>query len=144
MKIEEIQKMWDVECVIDPLKIKDEAISEGKLRNKYHKLLMRERYGLLSAEQALNRLKLEKFEFYTQGHTEETREKGWKLPPIGKVLIKDVKSYVDADPDVIKQVLKIGAIREKIGYLEEIKSALMGRHWEIKNHIEMLKYLAGN
>ena len=91
----------------------------------------------------MKKLKLDKYEFYTQGHTEETKEKGWELPAKGMILKSDIPMYIDADPDIIKLSLKIGLQSEKIELLESIIKNVSNRGYAIKTAVDFLRWSSG-
>ena len=108
MKIEDIQNLWSQDSKIDHTELSTQALRIPSLHSKYFRIFTEERLRLRKYELDLKKLKLEKYEFYTQGPTEETRAKGWRLPPIGKVIKSEVNNYVDADDDIIQLTLKVG------------------------------------
>src|SRR6476646_7088933 len=101
MKLEDIQAEWDIDSEIDRTQLGNEAIKVPKLQGKYYKIYVREALQQKAMEEQFNILKLEKWEFYTQGPTPETHERGWKLPPQGEILKQEVGMYLDADKDLI-------------------------------------------
>lgn len=143
MKLEAIFALWEEDSKIDRTCLDTESLRIAELHHKYYKIYTNERLLLRDLESQLKVLKLEKQEFYTQGPTKETQEKGWKLPPIGKILRQDVASYIDADPDIIKLALKIGIQHEKISLLESIIDLISKRGFQIKNAIDYLKFTNG-
>lgn len=144
MKIDDIQNLWDEDVEIDRTELGDEALKIPKLHNKYFKIYMNEKLILRKYESDLKILKLEKYEFYTQGPTDESREKGWTLPPVGKILKADVSSYMEADPDIIKLSLRIGIQNEKVDFLDSIIKSLHGRGFLIKSGIDWAKFQSGS
>lgn len=143
MKLEDIIKLWEVDAEIDRNKLDDASLESSKLHGKYHEIFTNERLLLRKYEADLKVLKLDKYEFYTQGPTQETVAKGWKLPPIGKILKSDANTYVEADKDVIELSLKIGLQHEKIALLDSIIKVIMNRSFSIKNAIEFMKFSSG-
>lgn len=143
MKLESIFDLWEQDSNIDREQLDVESLNTPKLHQKYHKIYTQERIILRKYETELKQLRLEKFEFYTQGPTRETEEKGWKLPPIGRILKSDANTYVDADPDIIALTLKVGIQMEKIELLESIIKTLMNRGFAIKNAIEFMRFQSG-
>ena len=99
--------------------------------------------SLRSQEAEMKQLKLDKYEFYTQGPNEETESKGWKLPAKGLILKTDIPMYMDADSDIIKLSLKIGLQQEKIEFLDSIIRSLMNRGYNIKAAIDWTKFTMG-
>jgi hypothetical protein len=88
-------------------------------------------------------LKKDKYEFYTQGPTEETHNLGWRLPPIGKILRTDAGMYVDTDKDIINLALKIGIQHEKVDLLESVIKSLRDRNFNLRAAIDWEKFKAG-
>jgi hypothetical protein len=85
----------------------------------------------------------EKYEFYTQGPTKETQERGWILPASGKILKSEVNTYIEADKDIIKISLKIGVQQEKIELLDSIIRTLNNRGYNIRAAIDWYKFTMG-
>lgn len=143
MKLEQIFEMWGEDSKIDSNNLGDEALKIASLHHKYHEVYTNERMRLRSLEFNMKGLKLDKYEFYTQGATKETQEKGWVLPPIGRVLKSDVQQYLDADKDLINLALKIGMAHEKIDLLESIIKSLSNRGYQIKTALDWARFTSG-
>ncbi len=144
MKIDEILNLWKEDCVIDKTEIGDEAIKIAKLHHKYFQILVNEKFTLKSHEAEMKKLKLEKYEFFTQGPNEDTQKKGWKLPAKGIILKTDIPMYMDADDDIIRVSLRIGAQQEKIELLESIIKTIMNRGYNLKVVLEWQKFINGS
>ena len=143
MKLDDIFALWEEDSKIDKQNLSDEAIKISLLHYKYYRVYVNERLTLRKYESDLKVLKKDKFEFYTQGPTEETHDLGWRLPPIGKILRADAGTYVDTDNDVIALTLKIGIQHEKVDLLESILKSLVNRGFNIKAAIEFEKFKVG-
>lgn len=143
MKIEDIQNMWSLDAKIDNTELSTEALRIPSLHSKYFTIFTQERLRLRKYEAEMKKLKLEKYEFFTQGPTEETQAKGWRLPPIGKVIKSEVNNYIDADDDIIQLSLKIGIQQEKIEMLESVIRSLNNRGFLIKSAIDFEKFKVG-
>lgn len=143
MKIETIFEMWNEDSKIDKTNLSEESIKTPSLHNKYIQILFHEKAVLKKYESEYKVLRLQKYEFYTQGHTQETKDMGWQLPSIGKILKNDVNQYLEADSDLIKLNLKIGIQHEKVSVLESIIDSLNKRTFVIKNSIEFQKFQLG-
>ena len=128
MKIESIFELWEEDSKIDKNDVGNVALQISELHHKYFKILSNERLVLKKYEEELKELRLQKNEFYLMGPTKETQEKGWILPPSGKVMRQDIKGYVDADKDVIASTLKIGIQKEKIELLVDILKSIHNRN----------------
>jgi hypothetical protein len=143
MKLDDIYQEWEKDSDINRNELGDEALRIPKLHHKYFKIFTQERLTLRKLEFDLKQLKLEKYEFFTQGPTPEQHEKGWKLPPQGKILKSDANNYVDSDQEVIQLALRIGMQLEKIELLESVIKTLTNRGFNIKSAIEWEKFKVG-
>lgn len=143
MKLETIFAEWDKDSNIDMTEIGEETLKISKLHHKYFQILSHERMQYKKLEAELKQLKLEKYEFYTQGPTKETLDKGWKLPPVGKILRTDVNSYLEADPDIVSISLRIGLQLEKIELLESIIKTIINRGYNLKLVLDWEKFKMG-
>ncbi len=142
MKLEEIEAEWEIDAKIDKTQLSNEALKISSLQGKYYKWYVREILQLKGLDEAINILKLEKWEFYTQGPTKETEARGWKFP--GAVILKaEVDRYMQADPDIIKANLNAAKQKEKVNFLKHIIDSLNGRSWNIRAAIDFEKFRAG-
>jgi hypothetical protein len=143
MTLDEILTLWNEDADIDQTKLDTESLSIPKIHGKYWKILNHERMLLRKYESDFKKLSLQKYEFFTQGPTKETNEKGWELPACGKVIKSDCDRYLEADSDLIDLSLKIGLQKEKVFILEDIIRSINNRNWIIRNAIEFLRWQAG-
>lgn len=143
MKIEDILEQWNEDSQIDRTELDEEALKIPKLHHKYYQIYVQERLQLRALEANMKQLKLDKYEFFTQGPNEETQQKGWQLPAKGLILKSDIPMYMDADSDIIKLSLKIGLQQEKIELLESIIRSFQNRGYNIKSAIEWHRFTMG-
>lgn len=143
MKLERIFEEWDSDSNFDKTELGDEALKVAKLHHKYFRILTAERITKRQLEADLKVLRMEKYEFYTQGPSKETMDRGWVMPAIGKIIKSDVQNYLDADRDIIDLSLKIGIQNEKIDLLESIIKTILNRGYNIKAAIEWEKFKMG-
>lgn len=143
MKIDDIFALWEVDSKIDRQELGEEALKISVLHSKYYKIFINEKLALKKHESELKQLKLEKFEFYTQGPTPEQLERGWKLPSIGRIVRGDVDRYLEADKDIINLTLKIAVQNEKIDLLESIIRTLRDRNFNIRAALDWAKFQVG-
>lgn len=143
MLIEDIIAEWDIDCKIDRTDLGGEQQKIPKLHNKYYKFLVPEKLKLRRFEAKMKELKLEKYEFYTQGPTEETIKKGWKLPPKGMILKADIPMYMEADKDIIELSLKIGYQQEVVEFLDSILKSFTNRGYNTRSAIDWERFIAG-
>jgi hypothetical protein len=143
MKIEEILDLWEEDTKIDRTELGDAALDVPKLHHKYFKIFSNERLSLRKLESELKQLKLDKYEFLTQGPNEDNKDKGWRLPAKGMILKGDIPMYLDADDDVINLSLRIGLQQEKVDLLDSIIKTIINRGFLIKSAIEWQKFTMG-
>jgi hypothetical protein len=143
MKLEEIYEQWDKDSSIDTTNLGDESIKIPSLHNKYFKVYTSEKLLLRKFEAEMKELKLEKYEFYTQGPTKESVEKGWSMPARGMILKQEMPMYMEGDKEIIALSLKIGYQQEKIELLESIIKSLVNRGFQIKAAIDWHKFTMG-
>lgn len=143
MNIDEIMSEWKTDSEIDVTELADESIKIAKLHQKYYEYLIKEKLLFKKNESDLKLLRLEKYEFYTQGHNEETMKKGWELPSKGMVIKSEIPMYLEGDKDIINLNLKISYQQEKIDLLQSIIKSLNNRGYNIKSAIDWIKFTSG-
>lgn len=143
MNIDEIMSEWKTDSEIDVTELANESIKIAKLHQKYYEYLIKEKLLFKKNESDLKLLRLEKYEFYTQGHNEETLKKGWELPSKGMVIKSEIPIYLEGDKDIINLNLKISYQQEKIDLLQSIIKSLNNRGYNIKSAIDWIKFTSG-
>jgi hypothetical protein len=143
MNVDEIFELWEADSQIDKTELGEEATKIPKLHHKYYQIFLKERLILRKYESDLKQLKLDKYEFFTQGPNEDT-PKDWRLPPRGMILKGDIPMYMDADQDVINMTLKVGLQQEKVDLLDSIIKTIINRNFIIRNAIDWNKFTMGS
>ena len=143
MKIEAIMEEWEKDSDIDKTELGDAALKLAKLHHKYYRFLVNEKMIVKTYEADMHVLKLDKYEFFTQGPNEETVKKGWSLPAKGLILKADIPMYMSADQEIINLSLRIGLQEEKIQALESIIRTLNSMGYNIKAAIDFYKFVNG-
>lgn len=148
MTLEELQALWAIEGKVDITALHEASVNIPQLHGRWYKIYLAERKKQRILEAQLKVLVREKEDFYLNGPTEEQYKAGWELPPKGKILKSDVKSYVASDRHVIKLELKLGDQKDIVDFLYEVVSQLIGgsfssRNTSIKNAIEYMKWTQG-
>ena len=143
MKFEDIFEEWKNDSEIDRTELANESLKIPKLHHKYYMMLVAEKTLLKKLEADMKQLKLSKYEFYSQGHTEETRALGWALPARGMILKADIPMYMEADKNIVDLSLRIGMQQEKVEFLESIIKSFQTRGYIIKNAIDFMKFTMG-
>jgi hypothetical protein len=142
MTLEEIEDEWREDSRIDTSDLTRTLTRIPELHSKYYKVYVRSRMILNKTKAAYKRLKLEKYEFYTNP-TEEGFDRGWELPAQGKILKNEVQSYLEGDNDLIEIELKIGMHEEKVSFLKSILDSIHGKNWIINNIIKDRAFMHG-
>jgi len=143
MKLEAIYEEWSKDSEIDMTDLGNEAIKIPKLHHKYFQVYSSEKLLLRKYEAEMKTLKLSKYEFYTQGPSKETQERGWVLPARGMILKQEMPMYLEGDQDIINLSLRIGMQQEKVELLESIIKSLTNRGFQIKSAIDWNKFTMG-
>ena len=143
MKLEEIHEQWSKDSQLDSVDLDHSALGIAKLHHKYYEFLSKEKLVLRKLESEAKTLKLDKYEFYTDGPTQDQIDMGWKLPAKGKILRSDVGMYLDGDSDIIKMNLRVAYQQEKIDVLESIIKTIHNLGWHIRAAVDFRKMQAG-
>lgn len=143
MKFEDLFDEWKKDSEIDKTDLSNESLKIPKLHHKYYTFLIGEKSTLRRLESQFKQLKLAKSEFYSQGHTDETRQLGWELPARGMILKSDIPLYLEADKDLVELSLKIGMQQEKVDFLDSILKTLQTRGYLLKNAIDFMRFTMG-
>lgn len=143
MTFEELFASWKEDSQLDPTNIGSEGTKTPKLHHKYATMLSQERMILRKLQADMKGLKLEKYEFYCNGPTQEQVALGWKLPPRGRILKQDVDMYLEADEQMIAMSLRVGMQQEKVDYLESIMKTIMTRGYLLKTILDYHRFQAG-
>lgn len=143
MDIDAIIDEWKKDSEIDKTELGDESLRISNLHSKWLRVLTSERLKLLKYEAELKTLRKDKYEFFSQGPTKETHEKGWDMPARGIILKNDIPMYMDSDKDIIEMNLRIGYQNEKVSLLTEIMRHINSRGYNIKAAIEWTRFTMG-
>ena len=141
MNLDQIQEMWQKDSVIDPDNLHDESLKIPQLHCKYYTLyntinLLREK-----ALETYNRVKLERYNYYTGKAPAEVYE---EEPFPYKVRDKEaIQRHMDADERLNKINLKIRYYDHMLRFIEDIIKTISNRTFQIKNALEWHKCQAG-
>jgi len=141
MNLEDIQKMWTRDSVIDRDDLATESLKTSQLHAKYYELynttlLLRER-----AKETYDMVYLERYNYYTGKADPEVYE---EEPFPYRVREKDaIQRHMSADERLSKVGLKIKYYDTMLRFLEEIIKSLSNRNYAIKNAIDWMKFQAG-
>lgn len=144
MTLEQILVEWEKDAVIKQENLHQTLVEIPRLHHKYLTLYSHERLLLRKLEAELRVLNFNKWEFFTQGHNEDTKKKGWELPAKGKIIKSESSSYMDADEDLNKFKLRVALQQEKVDALAEIVKSINYRNYIVTNIINWSKWTGGN
>lgn len=144
MKLEDIEKMWALDSVIDSTDLGRCSLDIPKLHAKYYQILLAEKrnlYVLTEKKESLEGI-LESY-FLKTMTTQERIEAN--LPDFldKKVLKTEVDKYISRWPEIIQLNLKIAIQLDKIEFLKDINKMIHNRSFTIKDAISWLQYTAG-
>lgn len=143
MTLEEIEIEWGKDININRDDMVNEIYKTPKLHHKYWKIYSRERKQLKLLENELSIIKYDKKEFLTYGISREDKDKGWKMPPKGRLLKSEAESYLDADKEIQEKELLITEQKIKIDYLSNIIDSIKYRNNALGLMLDWLKWSNG-
>ena len=143
--VEQIDAMWAKDCVIDRNNLTEETIKTASLHQKYLSMMMEVRNKLIKYNHDYLQMKELRSRYYLGELTkDELEQNGWMQYQGLKPLKSDMQTKLETDSELLKLKIKIQYL-ENIQYqLENILNQIKGRDWALKNHIEWLKFHAGN
>ena len=146
MNLEEIQKLWSSDCILDDIQLDLESKKIPELHNKYFKIFSDEKLKLVKLESRKKEILKVKWLYYTGKIDKESLERmGWEpfeldIKTRNKI---DLDRFMDSDRDYLDIHEKIEIQKEKINYLESIVKSLNTRGFLIKNIIDWRKFTSG-
>jgi hypothetical protein len=143
MTADEIIEMWEEDCEIDALNLSESSRRIPLLHAKYLKLLARDKDKLRRYRAAFKALRHEKYSFLINP-TQEGLNKGWEIPEKGKLLKAEVDRYLEGDPELIKNELKIDLIEDRVDVLKEIIKKINAMQFIISNMIKDRAFMHGD
>jgi len=139
--LDDLQKMWEKDSIIDKDNLHDESLNIPCLHAKYFDIynkifLLRKR-----AEQQRKNIRHERYEYFSGKADPEVYVEN----PFGKkIRDKDTMSkYLDADEKLSNCSLKIDYYDTMLVYLESILKVVQNRTFMIKNAIDYQKFMSG-
>ena len=144
MNINELQDMWEADCVIDDNYLGEQATSSPKLHAKYLRLLVNAKLKHTKMKSDYNILRKNKFRYYRgELSREELTELGWPQWQGVKPLKNEMDEFLTGDSDLNAIEVRIEYMTTMIYFLESVMNAIKARDWEIKTHVDWKKFLAG-
>jgi len=144
MTLDDLRNMTIKDLVMDETELDAESLKTPQLHNKYLILFTDEKLILGKMESDLNRLRRDKWLYYTgKMSQEELDNRNWE-PFDFNILKTDIDRFMQADDDIIHATNKILFQREKVDYLENIIKIINNRQWSIRAVIDWLKFTNGS
>lgn len=143
--LSELQNLWNEDSKIDETNLGNEATKIPKLHAKYLNFLTSIKLQLRKAESDYYKLRNKKYKYYRgEMSASELKEEGWSQWQGTKPLKTEMDEFLTTDSDLINLQDKIEYFKTVVFQLEQILRSLNSRTWDIKNHIEWLKFTNGS
>jgi len=145
MKLSDLQQSWEQDAKIDEMNLGGESTKIPILHAKYLNLLTSSKLNLRKAESAYANMRRLKYRYYRGEMTrEELEEEGWSQWQGTKPMKNEMDEFLSYDEDLIQLQDKVEYFKTVLYQLEQIIRSLNSRTWDIKNHIEWLKWSNGS
>ena len=133
---------WANDSQVDATEPALELAKIGSLRAKYLKILAHHNLKTKQATSEYTKLKRVKWEYYSGdlNNPDDLKEHGWP-PQMKKILRQDVPMWLDADPDLIKILMKKSYNQEIVDACTDIIKELHSRTFQLKSFIEWQKFI---
>ncbi len=144
MILEDIEKEWASDSVINPLKLDEESLKIPRLHAKYHRILTEEKIRLIKIQEKLQELEYIYEQFYSKTLTLEELQQ-YNLPTVldKKYVKPEIPKAVANTKEVIEYKRKLGIQHVKLELLDSIMKSIMNRNWIIKDAITWRQFESG-
>lgn len=144
MKLEEIEKIWLDDSVIDETDLGRAALDIPKLHAKWYAILMREKQLLYGLSIKKDELELLLEAYYGKTLTQEELDQ-FDLPEYSdkKILRPDIPKHIASNEKMIKINLQIASQTDKIEFVKDVLKQIHGRSFIIKDAIQWVLFQAG-
>lgn len=140
MNIDEIEKLWEEDSIIDPDNLHLESIKIPSLHSKYYRIYNNISLLKKIEENKFLELQQEKRLYYSGKASPEIYKEN---PFDHRVMKQDVDRYVNVDLDITKSTTKIDYYSLMLRFLESILKTIENRNYTIKNSIDFMKFIGG-
>jgi Recombination, repair and ssDNA binding protein UvsY len=143
-KLDEILTEWNEDSNIDESNISGETLKIPKLHSKYIKILNDHKMASMKAKFEYDKFKTLKTEYYS-GHLDQETLEQYKWDQFDIKLSKGgVERYINSDEQLIKLLQKRSYHDQAISVCESIIKELSSRTWQLRAHIDYLKFISGS
>jgi len=144
MKLEELQSMWEQDCVMDDNMIGEESTKTPNLHAKYIRYLIDAKLRLTKTKTDYNVLRRNKFRYYRgELSREELKELGWDQWQGTRPLKNEMDEFLRGDSDLNTLQVKTEYMEAIVYFLESVMTQIKARDWQLKNALEWKKFLVG-
>lgn len=144
MKIEDIMANWEKDSAIDKTELGDAALNITRLHEKYLRIYTSEKLVYNKINKDYKVLWRDKYEFYTQGPSKETQDKGWVMPAKGRIIKQEIDIYMEADSDLSDMETKLELLKLKLDYLENVLKIIHNMNYKIRAAIDWNRFINGS
>lgn len=140
MNINELQDMWRQDSKIDMGNLQEESLRVPELHSKYYDIFNNLRLLKAKIIEDRKQIKKKKNDLFTGKGNYPVEE----IPnAIYKGKSEDLKIAIEGDQDYSKMTLKIEYYDSMIDFVCDILKMIHGRTYQIKNCIDVQKFLSG-
>jgi len=145
MKLSDLQQSWEKDAKIDEMNLGGESTRIPILHAKYLNFLTSAKLNLRKAESEYANMRRKKYRYYRGEMTKfELDDEGWSQWQGTKPMKNEMDEFLSFDSDLVALQDKIEYFKTVLYHLEQIIRSLNSRTWDIKNHIEWLKWSNGS
>lgn len=144
MTLDELQKAWEEDCVIDDQNPDKASARSPHLHSKYINELIAYKMKLNAIQLSMIELRNVKTKYFRGEMTrEELQERGWEQWQY-KTLKSEIESLLDADPEIQKLFAREAYVKTAIYFLESVLGEIRTRSFHCKNIISWAQFRAGS
>lgn len=144
MNLEQLQEMWDADCVIDDNYLGEQSTATPKLHAKYIRLVVGVKLKHTKAQSDYLLLRKNKFRYYRgELSRDELTNLGWEQWQGVKPLKNEMDEFLAGDTELNNLKVKIDYLETMIYFLESVLGQIKARDWQIKTGVEWKRFLAG-
>ena len=138
MNLDDLQKMWEKDAVVDDTLLDEEALKIPQLHSKYLTLYNQFKLLMSKARMESKNINHKKWLYYSGREVPEDAE-----PFNHKVIRSDVPNWVAVDEQVQKIEAKIEYYQVVLDFLSEVIKQINNRNYVITNAIQWRRFTSG-
>lgn len=144
MNVDDIEKEWGNDSVINKTDLMTASLNVPKLHYKYYQYLNKEQKELRKLQSYKSQMELILEQFFNRTLTDDERLE-YGLPNFHdkRYLKEDIKKQIANYPDIVKCNLQILECESNIDYLKDIIKVIHNMGFQIRNAVEWVKFTNG-